>query len=155
MNNCQYEIQRTGDDASALLNKIEQLSLATPLVDGLMSSGDKTKLDALGIHYNTTRYWNDQIGYIPKEGELIIYSDYRKITIDGKQKLVPGIKVGTGNAYVQDLIFLTDSQSDALWDHINDRVAHITQAERLFWNNKLNVTDSQEVVGESLIFNRN
>jgi hypothetical protein len=51
-------------------------------------------------------------------------------------------------------MFLTDSQSDALWDHINDRVVHITEADRLFWNNKINVTDSQEVVGEALIFNR-
>lgn len=155
MSKCQVKIQRTGDEVAALLDKIEQLSLATPLVDGLMSSSDKSKLNALGIYYNTTAYWNRQRGYIPKEGELIIYSDYRTVTINGRVKQIPGIKIGTGNGYVQDLMFLTDSQSDALWVHINDRVAHITEADRLFWNNKINVTDSQEVVGEALIFNRN
>lgn len=155
MSGCQYKIHRTGDDVAALLDKIEQLELATPLVDGLMSSEDKSKLNALGIYYNTTHYWNMQRGFIPKAGELIIYSDYKTVEIDGVKRTIPGLKVGSGNGYVQDLVFLSDSQSDALWDHINDRIVHITEAERMFWNNKLNVKDSQEVIEESLVFNRN
>jgi len=157
---CNYKIQRTGDDVSALLDKIDNLGPATSTLAGLMTSVDKAKLDALGIQYHTTEYWNRQIGYIPKAGELIIYSDYKTVTIDGHEVYVPGMKIGSGNGYVQDLAFVTsggggEDDESLLLEHMADTIAHCTQAEKDYWNNKLNVTDTQEVVGESLIFNRN
>lgn len=155
MNKCQYEIQRTGDDVSALLDKIEGLGPATSTMTGLLTAADKEKLDKLGISYNTTHYWNMMGGFIPKAGEIIIYSDYRKVVVDGKTVNIPGIKIGTGNSYVQDLAFAGSSDTEIIAAHIDDAIVHITAAERAFWNNKLNVNDLKEVVEESLIFNRN
>lgn len=154
---CGYKIQRTGNDVAELLDKIEQLGLATSSVAGIMSSADKKKLDSIGIYYNTTAYWNRQRGYVPKAGDIIIYSDYKTVNIEGKQVTIPGIKIGSGNAYVQDLMFIGGGSTDdeLILAHITDAVVHITDEERDYWNNKLNVTDSQEVIGEALIFNRN
>ena len=103
----------------------------------------------------STAYWNAQIGDIPDEGEIIIYTDYQTIDEDNTVKYVPGIKIGSGNAYVQDLAFIDQKISDELAKHIANGEIHVTGAEKDFWNNKLNVTDSQEVVDEALIFNRN
>ena len=115
----------------------------------------KAVYDAIGIKYGTTDYWNNQIGYIPSEREIIIYSDYRTIVKNGQTINVPGIKIGSGNAYVQDLAFLGEDVADALFAHILDSTIHVTAQDKQRWNNKLNVDDNAEVVEESLIFNRN
>lgn len=158
-NSCGYQIQRTGDNVSELLDKIENLDLATSEVAGLMSALDKQKLDNTTVRFNTTQYWNSQIGYIPKAGEIIIYADYKTAIVDGKMVNIPAIKIGSGNAYIQDLVFVGgnggDIDQDMLLAHIADAIVHVTQADREFWNNKLNVTDYHEVVNEALIFNRN
>lgn len=150
-----YKLNRTGSEVEALLDKIDQLGLATPSSSGLMSAADKAKLNATTIRYNTTHYWDCLVGYIPGPGEIIIYSDYREVEIDGRTVTLPGIKIGSGNAYVQDLAFLDMGQTEILLSHIRDNVRHITDEERAYWNNKLNVDDNNEVVGEALIFNRN
>lgn len=108
---------------------------------------------------DTTANWNNARGFIPLEGELIVYNDYttiRKI-IDGIEKnvIIPAIKIGDGRAYVQDLPFVNDDLRDQILNHINNPEIHVTMAEKLFWNNKLNVNDNSEVVNEALIFNRN
>lgn len=146
---------QTGEEVQAAINKIIDLTIATQTVPGLMSVEDKVKLDSIGIHFNTTEYWNNQIGYIPGPGELIIYSDYKTVQKDGVSVLVPGLKIGSGNGYVQDLAFEGEAEAEGLLNHISDTAAHTTSAEKLFWNRKLNVEDSQEVSGETLIFNRN
>lgn len=155
-----YQIERSGINISALLDKISGLGLATHSKDGLMSAADKEKLDCLGtttVRYNTTAYWNAQVGYIPAAGDIIIYSDFKTHEEDGETIYTPGIKVGSGNAYVQDLAFINDSDADytEMIEHMANTHIHITDAERAYWNNKLNVNDLQEVVGESLVFNRN
>lgn len=93
--------------------------------------------------------------YIPSDGELIVYTDYQTVDDGGETRYIPGIKVGSGNAYVQDLAFLGENDSDTLLAHIHNTVIHTTAAEKALWNNKLNVNDAQEVVDEELIFNRN
>lgn len=115
----------------------------------------KSKLEALNIKYNTTAYWNSAIGYIPQAGEIIIYSDRSTIDASGNQRNIPGIKIGSGNGYVQDLAFVGEETAHELFNHINDQIHHITQEERLRWNRKLNVTDNAEVVNGALVFNRN
>ena len=122
-----YRLRQTGAEVQAILDKV------------------------VGIYSGTTEYWNSQVGYIPGAGELIIYTDYK--SVDGKD--VPGIKVGSGNGYVQDLAFVSEADSDALFEHINNTNIHVSAAEKERWNGKLNVTDNQEVVEETLIFNRN
>jgi len=105
----------------------------------------------LGIEHGTREYWNSKKGYIPKPGTLIIYDDYYT---DQSGLVYPGIKVGTGNAYVQDLAFIGQHEAELLDDHIHNKVIHITQKERERWNNKLNVNDIHDVIDENLIFNR-
>jgi hypothetical protein len=140
-----YSLPRKGFNVEALLSKIEALGLATYTKDGLMSSADKQKLDCLQpaiVKYNTTAYWDSRVSYIPGPGDIIIYSDFKTI------------ENGTGNAYVQDLAFINDFDSAEIMEHISNTVIHVTQEEKDFWNNKLNIDDAQEVIGEVLVFNR-
>lgn len=151
-----YQLNRTGDNVADLLNQVERKTIypdATPEMHGLLSTTDKAKLDGLSIEYGTTEYWNSRRGYIPKPGAIIIYSDYKTIVEHNVPVKIPGIKIGSGNGFVQDLVFLSADLSNALLNHIENNDIHITRNERLFWNNKLNV--SEIVQGETLIFNRN
>ena len=108
---------------------------------------------------DSTANWNAAQGFVPLQGELIIYNDYKTIQkeIDGELKTVqvPGIKIGDGMAYVQDLPFVDEELRDRLMVHINNPDIHVTLQEKLFWNNKLNVNDAAELVDGALILNRN
>lgn len=149
-----YKINKTGSAVEAAINKIIALGPATNITAGTMSAEDKRKLDSMGIKYNTTHYWNCLVGYIPKAGEIIIYSDYKQVGSGDNVQYIPGIKIGSGNGYVQDLAFINGNDAELI-QHISDNTIHITAAERAYWNNKLNVDDTSEVVEENLIFNRN
>lgn len=102
------------------------------------------------VRVGTKLDWQENPMYVPEKGEIIIYSD--QTVIDGVE--YPGIKVGDGKAYVVDLPFVADASAQditkELREHIQDSVAHVTQEDRNFWNNKLNC----ELVGDELIFNR-
>ena len=101
----------------------------------------------------TTSYWSSQSGYIPKNGEIIIYSDYKSKIVDGQTVYIPGVKIGSGNAYVQDLAFISDDIAADLLAHTGDTDIHVTAAKKEFWDNKLNVNTT--VVDETLEFTRN
>lgn len=156
-----YKLDQTGQRVQDLLDIIN--SKQDTLVSGvnIKTIEGQSILGAGNINLSakplsgTTAYWNSQLGFIPEVGQIIVYTDYQQIEKDGQTVDVPGIKIGTGNGYVQDIVFVGQADSDALLDHIRNSDIHITQAERERWNNKLNVTDVQEVVGETLIFNRN
>ena len=117
---------------------------------------------------DTTENWNNARGFIPLPGEVIIYEDYetKTYTVEEygetvtKTVQIPNIKIGTGNAYVQDLAFVDEKTREILTNHINDNDIHVTLQEKLFWNNKVNIDDAyaqihQELEDETLIFNRN
>ena len=89
---------------------------------------------------DTTANWEMvESSFIPLDGELIIYTDYRTETYTNngvtKTRHIPAFKVGTGNAYLGDLAFTI-----------------VTPEEIAFWNNKLNVDEN--VTDEKLVFNR-
>lgn len=126
---------QTGAEVQDLLNKVGEIW------DGR----------AVARH-NTTAFWDAAVGYVPASGEIIVYEDYKTITRDGQTIYVPGVKIGSGNGYVQDLAFLDDAVASALLAHIGDTTVHITDAERTRWNGKLNMLDY--VLNETLIFNR-
>ena len=120
------------------------------------------------IKHDTTENWNNAIGFIPLPGEIIVYDDYevKTYTVEEygeavtKTALIPNIKIGTGNAYVQDLAFVDEKTRDILMTHINDHDIHVTLQEKFFWNNKINIDDSEDVIHdelleEMLILNRN
>ena len=104
--------------------------------------------------HDITARWNAAAGFIPKEGEIIVYTDYKSKVVNGETVWIPGIKVGSGNAYVQDLAFIDDAQAEALLAHEADTNVHITAEDRTSWSSKLNIDDANEVVEETLIFNR-
>ena len=117
---------------------------------------------------DTTENWNNARDFIPLAGEVIVYTDYETKTYTvqeygetvTKTVNIPNIKIGTGNAYVQDLAFVDEATRELLLNHINNNDIHTTLAEKLFWNNKVNIDDvvdqmDQELEDETLIFNRN
>ena len=122
----------------------------------------------LKIKHDTTENWNNATGFIPLPGELIVYDDYETKTYQveeygemvTKTVNIPNVKVGTGNAYVQDLMFIGDDIREIVMQHIHDYDVHVTLQEKVFWNNKVNIDDDYdkvhgEVLDELLIFNRN
>ena len=117
---------------------------------------------------DTTENWNNAVGFIPLAGEVIVYTDYETKTYQTeeygetvtKTVQIPNIKIGTGNAYIQDLAFVDEKTRDILMAHIEDHDIHVTLQEKVFWNNKINVDDAAEQVSgeladETLILNRN
>lgn len=108
---------------------------------------------------DTTANWNNARGFIPLAGEVIIYNDYKTIQkeIDEEMKtiLIPGIKIGDGKTYVQDLPFIDEELRDRILAHINNNDVHVTVMDKLKWDNKLNVDDNQEIIDGALILNRN
>ena len=108
---------------------------------------------------DTTQAWNEARGFVPMQGEVIVYNDYKTMrkVIDGTERTVqvPGMKVGDGQTYVQDLPFIDEELRDKIMAHITNTDIHVSLAEKTFWNNKLNVDDNAELVDGALIFNRN
>ena len=120
------------------------------------------------LKHDTTANWNAAIGFVPLIGELIIYDDYETVEYQveelgqmvTKTKIYPGVKIGDGNAYVQDLPFVEGDLKDKLLDHIENQDIHVALGEKAFWNNKINVDDAYEQVydeleDEMLILTRN
>lgn len=108
---------------------------------------------------DTTANWNTARGFIPLEGELIIYLDGRQVEKDGETINLPTIKIGDGLAYVQDLPFVDDDTRDTLLMHINDALSHVSARDRQFWNHKVDIDDlyetlNEELEDETLIFSR-
>lgn len=83
---------------------------------------------------------------------IIVYTDKGQTTKDGQIINIPKIKIGDGNAYCVDLPFIDDDIFNIINNHINNSTIHVTQAEKDFWNNKINSSD--EVEEENLIFTR-
>lgn len=72
---------------------------------------------------------------------------------------IPGIKIGSGNAYVQDLAFVDEDVRDRLMRHIADTDVHVTSAEKAFWNHKVDIDDAYDITratleAETLVFTR-
>lgn len=120
------------------------LGLVTTTTDGLMSALDKVKLDGINIKYRTTAEWNNDRNYVPARGEICIYSDHG--TLNGA--VVPGIKIGDGNAYCIDLPFAKDDViarvESLITTHINNTTIHTSPEEKALWNSKITCSISDE-----------
>lgn len=117
-----------------------------PEINGRTLEGDSTAYDLRIVSENSSAGWAESSGYVPKRGEIVIFREP-----DG----VVNIKIGDGAVPVVDLPFVgkadTDAISKALQNHISDTTKHVTQAERDFWNQKLNY----EIIDNELVFTRN
>lgn len=96
------------------------------------------------VYIRTTSEWCQNPNYVGQSGVIYVYSDYITEQVDGVTKVVPGLKIGDGQAYLIDLPF------------VNDRNFYITQADRAFWNNKISFPNDSRTysVGrdENLVF---
>lgn len=114
-----------------------------PSINGVVLIGDKTSVDLNIVSENTESGWSGTPMYVPKNGEICLYTDTGKI------------KIGDGSVCLVDLPFIgeaaVDEVKELLRKHIEDRNIHVTQEEKDFWNAKLNY----DVNGEILSFNRN
>ena len=114
-----------------------------PSINGVVLIGDKTSVDLNIVSENTESGWAGTPTYVPKNGEICLYTDTGKI------------KIGDGSVCLVDLPFIgeaaVDEVKELLRKHIEDRNIHVTQEEKNFWNAKLNY----DVNGEILTFNRN
>lgn len=107
--------------------------------------------------HDTTANWNAATGFIPLAGEIIIYDDYKTITTTNQfgeevTRNIPGIKIGSGNAYVQDLAFVDEGLRDKLMEHIENEEMHLLLGERAFWNSKVDIIDD-DLINSSVMQN--
>lgn len=118
----------------------------------LWSKIKKLTKNNLVYYSRTSQEWNQDASLISEKNVLYIYVDYKTTIKDGEEIFIPGLKVGDGKAYLIDLPFLNSSTNieQQFIDHMQNLIIHITDAERQFWNNKLNL----ELQDENLIFNR-
>lgn len=135
-------------DYNKLINK--------PQINGVELSGNVSLQDLYIVSENTRAGWSDNPQYLPKAGEICVYTDYMTIQDDiGRDITYPGIKIGDGNAYLIDLPFVGDETRYLLLkriqEHENNTDLHIQPGERTLWNNKLNY----DVENEDLILTRN
>lgn len=105
-----------------------------------------------GIITKTTSEWNSDPQYQTIKDIIYVYSDYAQ---DEQGNDIPGIKLGDGNAYLIDKPFLGTELKDALLEHLENTVVHITQAERESWNHKITCDDSIAQGSDMLVFTRN
>lgn len=105
------------------------------------------------IHYDTSAAWDAHPLYVGDSGAVYVYSDKTTVTKDGTTVNVPGIKIGDGTSYLIDMAFVDDEVAAALLEHMEDTGVHITDEERLFWNNK--VTCYVDLIDtENLVFSK-
>lgn len=104
------------------------------------------------VYTKKTAEWNANINFIGQTGTFYIYSDWKTETQEDEQTgqtkrvVIPGIKLGDGQAYLIDLPFLNDFSS-----------IKVTEQEKARWNNKLSlgqnsVTYQVSPVDENLVF---
>ncbi len=125
-------------------------------VSYLWSKIQNISKDRLIYYSKTKEQWNINPQLLSKKDVLYIYTNYKKIKKQGEQDqiIIPGLKVGDGKSYLIDLPFINASNSDfenILLQHINNKTIHVTQEEKIFWNNKLNLFLQEE----NLVLNRN
>lgn len=135
------------------------------VVRGQKTMKDHSKLDNLdyansghtgfaGIEFGTTAEWATKPTYRPEEGVLIVYTDYEEVPTEHGPVTNANFKIGNGNVYLVDLPFVDAGLRYEIGNHINNKIVHITQEEREFWNNKINCLDT-EISDDLLEFTRN
>lgn len=113
-----------------------------PQINGVRLTGNMTSEDLHLVSENTSDGWDENRLYVPKAGEICVFSDTGQI------------KIGDGVVPVVDLPYISQSNYDAvigeLHEHTQNFQIHVSQGDRDRWNNKLNY----DIVGSELIFTR-
>lgn len=109
-----------------------------------LPDGQQFDIKGNNVLIDTTAGWATRGQQPSVEGLIYIYSDYQ--VVDGID--IPGVKIGTGNAYIVDLPFIDAKYAQ----HIADSIIHVTQEDKASWNNK--VTAYVEDNTTKLIFSK-
>lgn len=88
------------------------------------------------IFYDTTAHWDAKPDLIGGEGYIYIYSDW---CCSPTGQIIAGFKIGDGVTLLKDTIFIDQLQ----YEHINNNTIHITQQERVKWNDKISCSYSK------------
>ena len=95
----------------------------------------------------TTEQWNSERDLVGKENIVYVYSDAHT---NSEGAPIPAYKVGDGASYLIDLPF----DDDIGQAHISNTDIHITDEERIFWNNKVTAFINVEDI-ENLVLSKN
>lgn len=117
----------------------------------LTVSGISYQSGGSNVYSDTTEHWNSQKDLVGRKGCLYIYTDHY---VDQNGNPIPAAKIGDGNAYLIDAPFI-DASVEIVQAHINDKVAHVTEDERDFWNNKVTAYLSADTDDERLVLTKN
>ena len=109
------------------------------------------------VYYDTEENWDLQPSLITEEKAIYVYSNHYIIRDNvGNITYVPAIKIGDGTSYLIDMPFLSSSIVLELSNHVNDTLIHVSQDDRIFWNNKvsafLDKSDSENLVLSKTLF---
>lgn len=111
-----------------------------PSINSIVLEGSLTAEDlGLGrVYYDTKENWDTQRELIAEKGVVYIYSDYTYVKDqDGNDIPVAGVRIGDGTSYLIDMPFVSDAATYLITSHISNTAAHVSQADRDFWNNKV------------------
>ena len=92
------------------------------------------------IYQDTIENWNAQPKLIAEKNAIYVYTNfiYGGNETEGENELlVPHIKIGNGESYLIDLSFVNEDAMRRLYLHINDMNIHVSEYDRIFWNNKV------------------
>lgn len=145
-------IARAMSGKSISKQELEQILSAYSTTEEIVELIDEA-VETIGyaVWVDSTANWDAQPTLISKSHSIYVYYDKYSYVRDGQTILIPGLKVGDGNAYLIDKPFVDEDIRFILNQHINDSNIHTTAAEKLKWNQKL---DYKEPVGDLIEFTR-
>lgn len=129
-----------------------------PTINSVVLQGAITAEDlGLGrVYYDTTAGWNSHPDIIAEKSVVYIYSDYTFIEDEsGNRTEIAGIKIGDGTSYLIDMPFISDAATYLITSHISNSAAHVSSADREFWNNKVSAYINHDSGEENLVLSKN
>lgn len=79
----------------------------------------------------TTAEWDSTPDLVSDDGTIYVYTEHHVL----ENKPIPGVKIGDGVTKVMDLPFIEEWYQH----HVDDKIIHVTQADRDRWDNHLQV----------------
>lgn len=105
------------------------------ILEGSLSAQD---LGLGQVYYDTTENWNRNPTLLSERGAVYIYSDYEYYeNAAGNRTPIAGLRIGDGTSYLIDLPFVNSLTAHLIISHVANQAVHISEAERVFWNNKI------------------
>lgn len=96
--------------------------------------------------------WASSSFVISHKGQIYVYIKQNQ---NNEEITSARVKIGDGETFILNLPFVDDFVKELLDNHTQNTNVHTTLAEKVFWNNKININDTSEVIENTLIFNRN